>query len=181
MINLLRLAELTDRPIFQARAVTAIQAYSGALAAAPVAMPTVALAAQMAPNEELVRERDLVSAELRVLDGTAEEGWQRFELHLSIRQGWHLNANPASDEFLVPTRLAGELRSVVYPEGRRLELGFARQELQVYDGEIVIEGEVAISQSGIELAFQACDDRRCLPPETRVLTFPGQSEVEIPD
>ena len=39
-----------------------------------------------------------------------EEGWRPFRLALTIAPGWHVNANPASDPYLIPTEVKGQGR-----------------------------------------------------------------------
>jgi len=190
MINLLELAELTGRPIYRARALSAIQSFSAELTAFPAAMPTVALAVLMADRATLSTgdatratepepplAENLVAAALHLTPDELEENWRRFGLRLSIREGWHINANPASLEFLIPTRIEGDLRAVVYPQGESFRPAFAGEELQVYSGQIEIRGEISMRNPRLRLTYQACDDRRCLPPVTRVIS-PAGSEVQ---
>jgi hypothetical protein len=127
------------------------------------------------PGRDLkAKARDLVAARLRLapsVDVAASDGWRPFALTLGVRAGWHINANPASNEFLIPTSLAGEdaeLRAVAYPPGERLKLAFAEEEIAVFTGEVVLEGELRRSgaSSQLLLRYQACDDTRCLPPVT---------------
>ncbi len=176
IVNLLDLAALTGRPIYRARALSALQSLAPDLQESPGSMPTVARALWMMDGQ--ARESDLsastppdpltlVAADLQLLESATETGWQRFSLQLTIRDGWHLNANPASLDLLVPTEIGGELRSVVYPPGSTLRPAFAGETLQVYRDSMEIVGDLRASQPGLWLTYQACDDRRCLPPVTR--------------
>ena len=180
IVNLLELAELTGRPSYRARARSAIQSLAPELKGLPAAMPTVAQAVLMAdqaradagrvtaadePEPPLVET--LVTEQLRLLPVGSEEGWRQFELSLTIRDGWHLNANPASLELLIPTQIEGDLRAVHYPPGTSLHPAFAGEELQVYSENLEIGGEISIRDPRLRLTYQACDDRRCLPPVTR--------------
>jgi hypothetical protein len=101
-------------------------------------------------------------------------GWRPFTVRLEIADGWHVNANPASQEFLVPTAVEaagdGELRGVAYPTGERLRFAFAGDELAVYSGAVEIRGEVRPGDdTRLLVTYQACDDERCLPPVVREL------------
>jgi hypothetical protein len=119
---------------------------------------------------------NLVTAQLHLAPDPPEKGWSRFALTLSIREGWHINANPASLELLIPTQIEGDLRAVEYPRGMSMRPAFAAEEIKVYRGRAEIEGEILMSNPELQLTFQACDDRRCLPPVTREV-HPAKSAV----
>jgi len=94
--------------------------------------------------------------------------WRRFRVGLEIRDGWHVNANPASDERLIPTRVEGrraELREVSYPSPVRLEAAFANESIEVYEGLVEISGELR-GEPTVAVTYQACDAERCLQPTT---------------
>jgi len=176
MVNLLQLAELTGRPIYRARAVSAIQAFAGTFATASAGMPTVALAVEMARRSgpgtpEHPAAEEMVTANLELAAPAGDGDWREFSLGLEVREGWHINANPASLDLLIPTQLEGDLRAVAYPAGRSIHLAFADKEIQVYDGGVSIRGQIA-AESEILLIYQACDDRRCLPPIRRRIELP---------
>ena len=109
-----------------------------------------------------------------VLDRTAYPpgSTARLAAVVAIDGGWHVNANPASQEFLIPTAVEaagdGELRGVAYPTGERLRFAFAGDELAVYGGAVEIRGEVRPGDdTRLLVTYQACDDERCLPPVVR--------------
>jgi hypothetical protein len=117
---------------------------------------------------KLEREAEhLVGAHLSL--GEESGGFRPFRLALEIAPGWHLQANPASEEYLVSTEVraeGGEVRNVRYPEGETLRAGFLEEPLSVYSGQVVIEGEVS-GGGRVVLTYQACDEMRCLPPVER--------------
>jgi uncharacterized protein len=94
---------------------------------------------------------------------------------LRIDPGFHINANPASFENLIPTSLmfAGvkPLR-VVYPKATRFKPKFLSEALDVYQGTVAIAAYLpkgTFSRSvplGITVTAQACTDVICLPPAT---------------
>jgi len=97
------------------------------------------------------------------------DGFRPFTLALAIEPGWHLNANPASEPFLVPTALEGrglELRNLRYPPGEPLHMAFEEKPLAAYAGRVDLAGELKGSGS-LVLTYQPCDDTRCLPPVER--------------
>lgn len=95
-----------------------------------------------------------------------------------VAEGYHIQANPASSEFLVPARLELKARGgvrpgqPVYPPGRPYRLEGTSSDLMTYKGtfEIVVPLEVSESArpgnrilQGV-LHHQACDERSCLFP-----------------
>jgi uncharacterized protein YyaL (SSP411 family) len=111
--------------------------------------------------------REVVGVEARLLEG-AEGDWRPFRVELAIRDGWHVNAHPASHEFLIPTRVegrGGEVRNVTYPEPRRLEASYADGGIDVYEGTVELAGELR-GEPSLRVTYQACDAERCLRPVT---------------
>jgi len=126
-----------------------------------------------APGTHMLEDaaEGLVIPELHLAAG-AEGGWRPFRLTLKIEPGWHVQANPASEEYPIPTSVraeGAEIRGLRYPEGRRVTPSFARDPLAVYEGTVEITGEIgALSPEAVlVLTFQPCDDARCLPEVTR--------------
>ena len=107
----------------------------------------------------------------------------RRRVLLEISEGWHVNANPASLGFLIPTGVelarngshGPRLAAVVYPQGTRFSPRFSLEPLTVYEGKVAIDVELPADvpeSARLELTFQACDASSCLPPETVPLAIP---------
>ena len=123
--------------------------------------------AQLLVNEGRVVEAVEIVGRL----GSGEdEVWRPFTVDLAIRPGFHLNPNPAPDPVLIATAISGvvgSVRHVRYPAADPTE-----GEPPGYRGRVRIEGEVEHRGGGaaaVEVVYQACDDRRCLPPVSRVV------------
>ncbi len=105
-------------------------------------------------------------------------GWRPVAVRLEIAGGWHVQANPAALAYLVPTAVEAspgtELRGVEYPPGEGLGAAFAGGELSVWGGDVEIRAELRAGDgpARLRVTYQACDDRRCLPPVTRALEIP---------
>ena len=100
------------------------------------------------------------------------------QISVTITEGYHLQANPASEDYLVPTRL--ELKSsgdvtvsnITYPPGKPYRLNGADKDLQTYEGNFeigVLVKASSVARSGKRilqgrLHYQACDSKTCLFP-----------------
>lgn len=118
---------------------------------------------------------------------------------LNIEKGWHINQNPASPDFLVPTTFTIKsnqklkLSQVKYPAGHAFEVAGFDEPLQVYEKQVVIRGVLEIpadaagkeEQLELNVKYQACNDKTCIRPTTVSLkgTFriakPGEPIKEI--
>lgn len=105
----------------------------------------------------------------------------RVVVAVEIDAGFHINANPASFDYLVPTtlNLTGQapLR-VIYPPAVRFKPKFADDVLEVYEGAVRIAAEfprgslARIPYLTGTVTAQACTDEICLPPAD--LPFAGK-------
>jgi hypothetical protein len=92
---------------------------------------------------------------------------------LRIDPGFHINANPASFENLIPTSLmftgVKPLR-VTYPQAIRFKPKFLSDALDVYEGTVAIAAYFPkgtfgrLATLGATVTAQACTDVICLPP-----------------
>lgn len=124
--------------------------------------------------------KDLVTVEppddFSVSPGHSEDA----EIRITVADGFHVQANPAANEFLIPLTLElesendleiGEIR---YPEGETYRLKGSEEDLLTYDGtfsvyvsiQAPISADEGISTARGRLRYQACDHRVCLPPAT---------------
>ncbi len=150
------------------------------LPAPPLARKTGTAEARPAPPlGRLPTGRDFVRPSVESVAGAPS----RRRVLLEISEGWHVNANPASLDFLIPTRVelaqreagAPRLSSVHYPTGSVFSPRFSLEPLAVYEGKVAIDVELPTKQSKdaqLELTFQVCDETTCLPPETVSLPIP---------
>ncbi len=185
-LGLLRLAEVTGKTEYRRLAAGVLRAFAGELTRHPRATPTLAAAVLLADKAATASSpgvlampdprpasspgrKDVVHAEASITGAALPDGWRPFEVRLAIEEGWHVNANPASLDYLAPTTVAGTVRELVYPPGDRLRLSFEAQPLAVYSGSVTLRGELAGGAGRVRLTYQACNDRSCLPPVERDL------------
>jgi DsbC/DsbD-like thiol-disulfide interchange protein len=125
-----------------------------------------------------------------LLEGKVSASVERVELkagkttetsvRLSIADGYHVNANPATEKFLIPTVLnvkpeAGiTADQIVYPKPLRKKFPFAEVPLDVYEGDTVIKFKLNAPRDlppgqhtlRADIRVQPCDDEKCYPPAT---------------
>ena len=119
---------------------------------------------------------------LRVAAGGTAEA----RVIVRIRPGFHVQANPAAEEFLVPLtvelleRPPVRVGLPVYPAGQPHRLRGATRDLLTYEGEVTVRVPLSAESDGERgpddvialsgcLRYQACNDRVCLRPSTAPL------------
>jgi len=103
------------------------------------------------------------------------------ELTLKMADGWHINAHKPLQSYLIGTEinlLDGQaIDGLDYPEAVTRKLGFDRNELALYEGDVtlsiplekLVANKVADSTATVvsfDVNLQACNDTTCLAPET---------------
>ena len=160
---LMNLAELTGKKIYSERAESALRAFSSEYSQYPSATKTLALSIaryHQGRQTPTSLAESIVVAELQASAG-------RFEIEISIEDGWHVNANPASSPYLISTEVQGDVSDVSYPPGEMMTFSFSDEAISVYEGELTLAGELRGTR--VVLVYQACDDTRCLAPVEREL------------
>ena len=106
--------------------------------------------------------------------------YREIVITLDIEQGYHINANPASFDFLIPTSVTfADVRptEVRYPAPTSFKPSFAPDTLNVYEGTVqlvakledsALDGLHALSAA---VNAQACTESVCLPPSRIALTI----------
>jgi len=107
----------------------------------------------------------------------------RMAVEFAIEQGWHLNANPAQPEFVIPLTVKlqspaeARLEEIHYPPGEMLKISGIDQPLAVYQGRTLVTGKLIIPQTQlrtlplkIAVRVQLCNEKNCLAPTTVVLS-----------
>lgn len=124
-----------------------------------------------------------VSAKITRLKRKVKPGVE-FDINLviDINKGWHINSNPASSDFLIPTQaiFKGEgiaVKKVVYPDTKKA-LAFDDNIIKVYDKKLTITATLELDDElksrenavlEVILTVQACDTGTCLSPSNIIL------------
>ena len=104
---------------------------------------------------------------------------------LSISAGFHVNANPATFSYLIPTEVTnGTIEGVsagkpVYPLAVKRKFQFANEPLAVYEGDAQIRLPLRAEKNAakgvrslpVYVRVQACDHEQCFPPATLTTTL----------
>lgn len=119
-----------------------------------------------------------VSASIR-----ARPAHEEIVVSLKIDAGYHVNANPASFDYLIPTAVTFDgitPSHITYPEPTLFKPAFAKEGIKVYQGNVEIVAEVpkgtlqrhpAVTGT---VSAQACNDEVCLPPAKMAVTARGR-------
>jgi suppressor for copper-sensitivity B len=113
----------------------------------------------------------------------------RIVAQVEVAEHWHTNSNTPTLDFLIPTELALELPpgasglKVEYPQHKMLKFPYTEEPIAVYDGRFEVVGKFQLAPDAkpgkatvkAVLAYQACDDKQCLPPSEVEATL----EVEV--
>ena len=103
-----------------------------------------------------------------------------LEISVTVAEGFHVQANPAANEFLIPLELelesdqeleVGEVR---YPPAEIYRWNGTEEDLLTYEGTFAVTVSIRAQDSAASrtqnvrgrLRYQACDDRSCRPPAT---------------
>lgn len=144
-------------------------------AAAPVARAQI-----MRP--EHARVGGAVVARVPLVQGETLRG----AVLLKVEPGLHVNANPASEDWLIATELGLEggeglhLLRAFYPAAQEKEFDFYSGMLKVWEKDVVIGFEIevtedtAIGERNLRLTvrYQACNDAACFAPADATFELP---------
>jgi DsbC/DsbD-like thiol-disulfide interchange protein len=139
-------------------------------------------AATPAPKSPL---EGIVSASAEQVEARAGET-VGATVRLSITNGYHVNANPATERFLIPTSLEVKpsagivVDKIGYPKPLTKKFSFAETPLAVYEGDARITMSVSVPRDAApgqhslaaRLRVQPCDDEKCYPPTTVETSIP---------
>jgi DsbC/DsbD-like thiol-disulfide interchange protein len=107
-------------------------------------------------------------------------------VQLNIDDGYHVNANPPTFTYLIPTQLeitpsnGVTVDFITYPDALTKKFSFAEKPLAVYEGATDLKVRFTAAKSApagthnlsARLRVQACDDQVCYAPGTMDLTLP---------
>jgi len=107
------------------------------------------------------------------------------KLAVAIREGYHINSNTPTDEYLIPLRLTWnaaplEAAETIFPKAKLEKYDFAEKPLSVFSGDFEILTRFKVPASATpgavvltgKLRYQACTSSMCLPPRSVEVRLP---------
>ncbi len=111
---------------------------------------------------------------------------ETLTLHFHVGEGFHINSNTPTEEYLIPTELKLDVPTDIvvgrigYPAAQSMSFAFAPDEkLSVYSGSFDVAVNVRPLSSVLpgkyefrgRLRYQACDNASCYPPKSLPVSF----------
>lgn len=110
----------------------------------------------------------------------------RAAVEMRIAAGFHVNANPPSEDFLIPTEISLvdarglEIVQVFYPPALEKTFGFWPEPLRVYEGSTVAGVVLRVADDSepggrnieFRVRYQACNDEACFAPAEATYVLP---------
>lgn len=121
--------------------------------------------------------RSAAKVDAVVTDAAGDQATTAVHIRLAIADGWHVNAHPASLDFLVPTSIQATANgatvpvNVDWPAGHDSGIELGGTAIEVYGDGVVIpvflDRSTADAQPTLNVRVQACSDQGlCLAPST---------------
>ena len=141
--------------------------------------------AQNTSEPPAINSVDVVKANAQELTVAAGESGETL-VRLQITDGYHVNANPASFSYLIPTQLeltpadGIAVEFITYPDPLTRKFSFSEKPLAVYEGETSLKARLKADKASkpgthnlsAKLRVQACDDKVCYAPGAIDLVVP---------
>jgi Disulphide bond corrector protein DsbC len=138
-----------------------------------------------APKPSATTSVNFVTAKIantKVLAGASTEA----TVTVTVQNGYHVNANPATDPWLKPTEVVAQgsdgisVGYIKYPTALNKKFSFSEKQLAVYEGEFPVKVVLVADKKAVKgphnlaakLNVQACDNEVCYAPGTLELSIP---------
>lgn len=177
---------VTESETARRETTTADALADGAPAKSPAGIGTLFL-----PSSERARIAGAVVDHEPMARGTTV----RLALEVEMAPGMHVNANPPSEDWLIPVQanITGadgfNVLEAFYPEAESRKFPYADEPFNVYEGNFVIGLLLAVAedipaggrQLEIVLEYQACNDEACFAPATTSARLPVMVVADADD
>lgn len=140
------------------------------------AFPAMVLAVSIASGE--TTKPPIVQVRVPEANAIAAGGELKVSVNVTVAAGYHVQANPPSEKYLIPTTLTLEpadgftISPPIYPKGEAHRLEGTEEDLLTYDEtftiQITLKAAAALKSGDYvlngKLRYQACDARSCFAP-----------------
>ncbi len=178
-----RLYQRLGEQNYNDKATKILQTFSGRIEQNPRAYTYMLAQLDELKKGEITAHRFAARGAIKIDAETKTEGANQKKLILkfSIKPGWHINSHQPLQKQLIATDIAignsefWELKSIQYPQPKRLKTEFEDQPLALYQGQFKITADLTAkaafkySAVKIKLTLQACNRQSCLAPEELIL------------
>lgn len=197
---LLQLSQRTGDSTWREAAVRTLESLSGMMASQPHSSEDLLVANSMyladredvgsaTADSELSQQAGPVALTVIGPDASLQPGAMfNVRVQANIERGWHLYAENPDAEFLIPcTVTAAEqelltIGDVGVPEAKQKEDPILKETVNIYENLIEFTIPITLSSEAaagditlqIDVKTQACDDDRCLKPQTTTFRLPLQ-------
>ena len=157
----------------------------------PAALIPAALAAFCGPASAGITSMGEKVVSVHPVPAVSIERGKADTAHVTVvvQAGYHVQANPASDAYLIPTTLkATATRGItagksIYPKGKEHKLQGSEDKMSTYEGTFEIAVPLKAARTATygsrklkaALRFQACDDKACFAPTS----IPVEIDVQV--
>jgi len=180
---LAKLAQRTGDESYRSTANALLASFADSINRSPAAFSYLLRAMQLLANGAAGPQQYAARGAVKV---SARMQANMLVVDLAIRPGWHIQAHEPLQKELIPTVLALDHTdpawrpdAVSYPTPILKTLGFLKEQLALYEGQVRITIDLQQTDPAVvgplipvALRLQACDDKVCLPPERHVLQVP---------
>ncbi len=147
----------------------------------------------LAQQSTRMSSADMVNIEIKKSQNVIPAGSSaKVAVLLNLTEGWHVNSDQPSLDFLIGTELMLEERddlvvsNIQYPPSKLYEFDFAEDQVDVFEGEAPIfvtlfaadDVEAGSYEFEGTLRVQACDNEVCLAPATVPVSFSVEVSAE---
>jgi len=145
--------------------------------ALPCALLALAATARSDRSAQLFDQERVLAAAVVSSSPLVQDMTVRAAVEIRVGRGFHVNANPASEDFLIATQVSVdapgvEVVRVFYPDALERTFGFWPEPLKVWEGDVVVgmilrvTDAAALGDADLDFLvdYQACNHEACFAP-----------------
>jgi uncharacterized protein len=153
----------------------------------PSANETVAPSQSPSEKPTQVSPSQAVTASAAEINLRADDAAEAV-IKIIVADGYHINGNPASEDYLRPTELKIEsaakitVGKPIYPKAEMKKFDFNDKPISVYEGTVIVKLPIRVGKTAAigrtvlrgTIQAQPCNDNACFPSRTVEIVLPVQ-------